>query len=275
MANRFHWKTLTVLTVSIALSLSATGAASATPLASENKIYSNSEVSQAQQVLGISEAGTTENITHKAISPNRGVVSSDVDAEKVTVLEVEQVDGEATVVLQKDGFINVDVSAAVGDQQIYDSFDVVSLTILDDKSGDYIAELRSSATGEIVRIDTTLAEPQAFPALVVLGAVARVGIKAAIRQYTKTQIKKAAKSYLLRKLNANGWNHIMNAKHNWSLVGARSREQVAEIIGNAMANGSRRAFANHVEVSYWYKGKKIIVRYAKNGGKISDAWVVR
>lgn len=61
--------------------------------------------------------------------------------------------------------------------------------------------------------------------------MARVGIKAAVKQYTKTQIKKAAKSYLLKNLNRNGWKHIMQAKHNWYLVGAKSREQIAEIIG--------------------------------------------
>ena len=46
-----------------------------------------------------------------------------------------------------------------------------------------------------------------------------------------------------------------------------------------MANGTHRVTGNHVEVSYWYKSKKVIkkviVRYAKNGGKISDAWVVK
>lgn len=71
----------------------------------------------------------------------------------------------------------------------------------------------------------------------------------------------------------------MFSSHNWSLVGAKSREQIAEIIGNAMANGTHRVTGNHVEVSYWYKSKKVIkkviVRYAKNGGKISNAWVVK
>ena len=111
--------------------------------------------------------------------------------------------------------------------------------------------------------------------MVVLGAVARVGIKAAIKQYTKTQIKKAAKSYLLKNLDKNSWNHIMAAKHNWSLVKAKSREQIAEIIGKAMANGTHEIAGRHVNVSYWYNGKKIIVRYAKDNGQISNAWVVK
>ena len=275
MVNKFRWHTFTGLLVSIVLSISSTSAASAISREYETTAYSNSEISEAQQALEISKADITESVSNKASLSTQGVTFSYIDAEQVTAIEVEQVDGEAVVALQKDGFINVDVSAVVDDKQVSDSFDVVSLTIVDDNSGDYIAELRSGTTGELIRIDTTVAEPQAFPVLVVLGAVARVGIKAAVKQYTKTQIKKAAKSYLLKNLNRNGWKHIMQAKHNWSLVGAKSREQIAEIIGNAMANGTHRVARKHVEVSYWYKSKKVIVRYAKNGGKISDAWVVK
>ncbi len=64
----------------------------------------------------------------------------------------------------------------------------------------------------------------------------------------------------------------MAPKHKWSSVGAKSREQIAEIIGQAMANGRRVTRNGYTEVSYWYRGKEVVVRYS-NGGKISNGWV--
>ncbi|MGV9189296.1 SAR2788 family putative toxin [Arcanobacterium canis] len=275
MTRKVLWKTLTGAVVAIALSISTTGIASATDTTNEVETYSGEEISQAQQSLGITDDGIKESVSEEVDDVFVSNALNDPSVEKITVVDVEQVDGGATVVLHDDGLINVEVSAVLDGDELSDSLDVVSLTVLNEDSGDYVAELRSRATGELLTINTTLAEAQAFPVLVVLGAVARVGLKVAIKQYTKTQIKKAAKSYLLNTLNSNGWKHIMQAKHNWNLVGAKSREQIAEIVGNAMANGTHKAYKYHVEVTYWYKGKKVIVRYAKSGGKVSDAWVVK
>lgn len=197
------------------------------------------------------------------------------DAETVTVLEVDQVDGTATVRLREDGFITVDVSAIADGEHAFDTFNVETLAIIDSDTGDYVAQLRSVKTGELMLIDTTIAVPQAFPALLVLGAVARVGIKAAINQYTKAQVKRAAKSYLLNGLDRNSWHHIMQAKHNWHQVGAKSREQVAEILADAMANGKHSATPFNGQASYWYSGREIVVRYDIKTGKISNGWVAR
>ncbi|MDO4897817.1 MAG: hypothetical protein Q3965_00780 [Rothia sp. (in: high G+C Gram-positive bacteria)] len=118
------------------------------------------------------------------------------------------------------------------------------------------------------------ASPEAVPALVVLGVVARSGIQAALRVYTRTQIKKVAKSYVLNNLNSNKWNYIMAQKHLWGRVGASSKEQIAEIIGDAMANGYHLSLGvEQKRVHYKYKNQIVVVQYHAGTGKIADAWV--
>jgi RHS repeat-associated protein len=116
---------------------------------------------------------------------------------------------------------------------------------------------------------------RALPVLLVLGWLARLGIKWIIQWIGKTAIKKAAKSYVLSK-NQNFWIHTMNPKHYWGSVGARSREQVAELIGRAMSEGQHVAHQRGSMKAVWrYKGRIIEVTYSQEGGQISNAWVRR
>ncbi len=122
--------------------------------------------------------------------------------------------------------------------------------------------------------DHRFASQDAFPVLLILGLVARLGIKWVIKWYGKTQIKKAAKSYLLNSVSRSKWAHIMQPKHKWRSVGAKSKEQVAELMARAMAEGSHSSYGSGARQAVWrYKGKTIVVTYAKNGGKISNGWV--
>ncbi len=169
-------------------------------------------------------------------------------------------------------FTTIDVDAVVDGQRVHDRFDVQAFALT---GGDnFRAQLRSHERGKLVEVDSQAAVQQAFPVLLILGILARLGIKHVIRWYGKTQIKKAAKSYLLNSLSSAKWKHIMAPKHKWGSVGARSREQVAELMSRAMAEGSHSAYGSGAMQAVWrHSGKTIVVTYAKNGGKISNGWV--
>ncbi|MGI5189548.1 SAR2788 family putative toxin [Promicromonospora sp. CA-289599] len=141
---------------------------------------------------------------------------------------------------------------------------------------DFVATLRVAETGETLTINTTMAQQQAVPVLVLLGILARFGIKHIIKWYGKQQIKKAVKSYLLNSISKAKWTHIMAPKHKWGSVGAKSREQVADLMGRAMAEGSHKAYGSSGKamVAVWkHKGKTIEVTYSKSTGKVSNGWV--
>ena len=45
-------------------------------------------------------------------------------------------------------------------------------------------------------------------------------------------------------------------------------------MARAMAEGSHSSYGSGARQAVWrYKGKTIVVTYAKNGGKISNGWV--
>ena len=66
----------------------------------------------------------------------------------------------------------------------------------------------------------------------------------------------------------------MAPRHKWDTVGARSKEQVAELMSRAMAEGRHGAYGVGSRVATWnHQGRTIEVTYASNGGKISNGWV--
>ncbi|HZG90639.1 MAG TPA: polymorphic toxin type 35 domain-containing protein, partial [Pseudonocardia sp.] len=68
--------------------------------------------------------------------------------------------------------------------------------------------------------------------------------------------------------------HIMAPKHKWDSVGARSKEQVAELMSRAMAEGRHSSYGSHARISTWsHQGKVIEVTYSRSGGQISNGWV--
>ncbi|MFC9933885.1 SAR2788 family putative toxin [Glutamicibacter sp. NPDC127525] len=137
---------------------------------------------------------------------------------------------------------------------------------------EFSATVRDRATGDIMEISSTQVTAQAFPALYILGVLARVGIKALIKHFGKTQVKKAAKSYLLNGKGVN-WSKIMAPKHRWSSVGAKSKQQIADLMARAFANGTHRSAGKGMIVEWKYKGETIVVTYGKSTGKIGDGWV--
>lgn len=138
---------------------------------------------------------------------------------------------------------------------------------------DFTATLRRASTGEALRVDSSVVQAQALPVLYVLGVLARFGIKHVITWIGRTQLKSAVKSYLLNSVSAAKWAHIMAPKHNWHLLGARSREQVADLMGRAMAEGSHSAYGSAMKSVWRYGGRTITVTYDKASGKVSNGWV--
>lgn len=137
-----------------------------------------------------------------------------------------------------------------------------------------IDSIRNSNKPWLPGQDSRFSSQDALPVLFILGLVARLGIKWVIKWYGKTQIKKAAKSYLLNKVSRNKWGHILDPKHKWSRVNVKSKEQVAELMSRAMAEGSHSKYKGAAMQAVWkYKGKVIVVTYSKQGGQISNGWV--
>ncbi|GAA1427696.1 hypothetical protein GCM10009616_05560 [Microlunatus lacustris] len=183
-----------------------------------------------------------------------------------------------TVVLGLEGgeFTDIDVTAVVDGVTVRDSFAVEEFVPTGGEN--FRAELRSEKAGRTVDVDTTAVTQQAFPVLFILGLLARMGIRWVVKWYGKRVIKKAVKSYLLNNINAHKWSHIMRRDHYWNRVGARSREQIADLMGRAMAEGKHGVYKNspHGRQAEWnYRGETIIVTYGTSTGKISDGWVKR
>lgn len=160
--------------------------------------------------------------------------------------------------------ISVDVVDADG-QAIVDTVIVEDITV--SSAENFVATVRSLATGETTIIDTAKAQQQIAPIIV---ALVGLGIKAALKIGTKAAIKEAAKKSLLA-LNKEKWNHIMASKHNWSRL-AKNKDEIANLMADAMANGTRSAAKDHVDFTWVHKGQTIVVRTSK-GGHISNGWI--
>ena len=184
--------------------------------------------------------------------------------------------GTVVLGLERGEFTAIEVTAVVDGVTSGDTFEVEEFVPTGGES--FRAELRSERAGASIDVDTTAVTQQAFPVLLILGLLARMGIRWLIKWYGRTAIKKATKSYLLNNINAHKWRHIRDPKHNWNLVGARSREEIAELMGRAMANG--RHVPHKKGESAWqaewaHQGVTIVVRYNKLSGRIGNGWVVR
>lgn len=117
-------------------------------------------------------------------------------------------------------------------EKISEVYDVDNFAVTGESSDNFTAALTGRTTGQSVLVNSETATTQAVPAIIVLGILPRIGLRAVINQFNKAQVKKAAKFYLLRQ-NANKWGHIMAPKHCWSKVGAKSKEQIADLLRRA------------------------------------------
>lgn len=193
---------------------------------------------------------------------------------RVQVADGSGATGTVILGLQDGRFSEVTVDAVVSGRRSHEVFTVDTFLLTGGEN--FRADLRAASTQQVMPLDSRAATQQAFPALLILGVLARLGIRWVIRWYGKTQVKKAAKSYLLNNISAHKWSHIMMPKHRWGAVDARSKQQVAELMSRAMAEGSHSSYRNSsfARQAVWpYRGQTIVVTYAKQTGQISDGWV--
>lgn len=152
---------------------------------------------------------TAEAAAAPAITPASEAVVMRPDGRlRVDVADGSGATGTVVLGLENGRFTEVAVEAMVHGQRSREVFSVDKFLLTGGEN--FQAELRAKSTTKVVKVDSQSATQQAFPVLLILGLLARLGIRWVIRWYGKTQIKKAAKSYLLNNVNANGWSHIMN-----------------------------------------------------------------
>lgn len=109
----------------------------------------------------------------------------------------------------------------------------------------------------------------------ILVTVVKQGLKSIAKLASRTSVQSGAKKYLLSQ-GANTWKHIMNPKHNWSKVGAKTKSQIADIMAQTMAKGSHSKYGTSGaarQAQMKYKGKTVVVTYAASSKKISNGWV--
>lgn len=220
---------------------------------------------------------TAEAAAAPSITPAREVVQMQSDGRlRVEVADGSGATGTVVLGLDDDRFTEVTVEALVNGQRSHEVFSVDQFVLTGGEN--FQAELRAKSTATVLEVDSQSVTQQVLPVLFILGLLARLGIRWVIRWYGRAQIKKAVKSYLLNNINANKWNHIMQPRHNWGAVGARSREEVAELMGRAMAEGrhSPYKFGDRARQAQWaHRGRTVVVTYNKQTGQISDGWVPR
>lgn len=191
------------------------------------------------------------------------------------VVDREDLQATVTTHFHRDDTISVAIHGVSEGNPFSETFSVESFALTGSEPDDFIATLRAQNSGQTIQLNGENATTQAFPALVVLGALARFGLKYAIRWYGKTQVKKAAKSYLLNNLKPNKWSHILRKQHCWGdKLKAHSKEQVAELMARAMAEGNHVPHGHGSNKAVWkHAGETIEVTYHTGSGKISDGWV--
>lgn len=210
--------------------------------------------------------GVTFEVDAKGRTATTRVVDpAGIDAEVVVGFDARAGSGSSFEL----GTIRID--AVVDGEELVETLLVEDFTLVGES--DFTVALRRASNGETLRVDSSVVQAQALPVLDVLGVLARFGIKHLITWIGRTQLKSAVKSYLLNSVSAAKWAHIMKPKHNWHLLGARSREQVADLMGRAMAEGSHSAYGSAMKSAWRYGGRTITVTYDKASGKVSNGWV--
>ena len=89
-------------------------------------------------------------------------------------------------------------------EKISEVYDVDNFAVTGESSDNFTAALTGRTTGQSVLVNSETATTQAIPAVIVLGILARIGLRATTNQFGKAQVKKAAKSYFCDKTPTNG-----------------------------------------------------------------------
>ncbi|MFB1051684.1 SAR2788 family putative toxin [Paraliobacillus sp. JSM ZJ581] len=200
------------------------------------------------------------------------------------VVETEHIAGETEVFVEIDmdrETEDINVSGEVvneGGQVISENYDVV---VHDVEGDNFIATFIDTKTGDIIDIDSTEMSASALP-LVIIAAVARYGIKYAIKKYGKkaAQYAVSSKSYgkvlsSVSRLSVNNRKHILASKHNWGNVTGNNWADVSKIMSHVMRYGKESAYKNVRKKTLKMSGRTVTVTFKRSNGKIyiSNGWV--
>jgi hypothetical protein len=195
-------------------------------------------------------------ITTEIVGESTEIVTIDVPAELgvESTTEIQVVDDTP----EKIAVTAVDERG----EEISDSFIIESFELVTAEA--FVAVLRSEVTGDSTVIDTTRVQQQVVPAILVAVIVHGVRI------FAVAVAKEAAKRFVLG-LSAQRWAHIMAPKHNWSRL-AKTKEEIADLMADAVANGTRSTAKDHIDFTWVHRGQTIVVRTSRNG-EISNGWI--
>ncbi|WP_160298602.1 hypothetical protein [Microbacterium sp. SA39] len=195
-------------------------------------------------------------ITTELVDESTDIVTIDVPAEmgieSTTEMRVVDAVPESIAVTAVD-----DRGEALSDSFVVESFEQVT-------TESFIAVMRSEVTGESSVIDTTQVQQQALPAILIAVIVHGVRI------FAVAAAKEAAKRFILG-FSTQKWAHIMVSKHNWSRL-AKTKDEIADLMAGAVANGTRTQATNHIEFTWAHRGQTIVVRTGLDG-QISNGWI--
>ena len=213
---------------------------------------------------------------------------------KVEIIDKTIIPSEPVIDLVKD---DIDLKANIQYDLVSDTMDVEGSYI--DKSGilikkqynilldqleneEYKATFIDKNTGETVEYNSIKAKSSAWP-LVILAAVARYGVKYAIKTYGKKATSNAIKTKSFGKvlpsitnLGTNKRHHILAKKHNWNKVTTNNWSNVSKVMSHVMRHGKQsRYMKNAYQKTLTMSGKTVVVTYTRKNGKIyvSNGWV--
>ncbi|SHH70566.1 SAR2788 family putative toxin [Virgibacillus chiguensis] len=204
--------------------------------------------------------------------------------EDTVVVETEHIAGETEVFVEIDmdrETENINVSGEVINEEgqlVSQNYDVV---VHDVEGDNFVATFIDIETEDIIDIDTTEMSASALP-IVIVAAVARYGIKYAIKKYGKKAAKYAvsSRSYgkvlsSVSKLSANKRKHILASKHNWSKVTGNNWSDVSKVMSHVMRYGKESAYKSVRKKTLKMSGRTVTVTFKRANGKIyiSNGWV--
>ena len=147
---------------------------------------------------------------------------------------------------------------------------------------EYEAKFIDKHTGEVVTYNSLKAKSSAWP-LVIVAAVAKYGIKHAIKKYGKKATQNAVKTKsfgkvlpYIAKLDANKRKHILVTKHNWHKVTKNDWNNVSKVMSHVMRHGKESTYKKSAyQKTLNMNGHTVVVTYSRKNGqiKVSNGWV--
>ncbi|MRE73122.1 SAR2788 family putative toxin [Mammaliicoccus sciuri] len=203
------------------------------------------------------------------------------DADPVIELAKEDIDLKANIQYDLDTD-TMDVKGSYIDENGKSINKKYNVLIDQLENEEYEATFIDKDTGEIIKYNSIEAKSSAWP-LIILAAVARYGVKYAVKKYGKKATQNAIKTKSFGKvlpsianLGANKRKHILASKHNWSKVTKNNWSDVSKVMSHVMRHGKQSRYKKTAyQKTLTMSGRTVVVTYTRKNGKIyvSNGWV--